>query len=410
MLYSAGAGVGPLGKTPNVVVQVEPLSCMPIMKRLRLFTLLPLVLALSACDMVVLNPSGDVAAQQRDLLVMSTWLMLLIIVPVMALTVIFAWRYRHSNREARYEPDWHHSMRLELVIWSAPLLIIICLGALTWLGSHLLDPYRPLDRVGPNQQVSENIKSLRVEVVALDWKWLFIYPDLGVATVNELAVPVNQPVALRITASSVMNSLYIPDFAGMIYAMPGMETKLHGVLNQTGESEGFSSNYSGAGFSGMRFKVRSMEQDEFDRWLSEARSGEEKLTRDLYLQLVKPSEREPVRHFSTVDAGLFSAIVGMCVEPGKMCMHDMMAIDERGGLGLAGVHNVARMADDQPRAAFGSDNGHVIGLCTAPVAQHEAASVPFSPVDRTPLRGAGLPNPSFKRSQSLFVDATPSSR
>ncbi len=191
-------------------------------------------------------------------------------------------------------------------------------------------------------------------------------------------MPVNRPVALRITASSVMNSLYIPEFAGMIYAMPGMETKLHGVLNKTGVSEGFSSNYSGAGFSGMRFKVRSLEQGEFDRWLSEARSGQETLTRDLYLQRwPSPSEREPVRHFSAVDADLYSAILGMCVEPGKMCMHDMMAIDERGGLGLAGIHNVARLTDDRPRAVFGSDNAHVIGLCTAPVAHEVDESLPF---------------------------------
>lgn len=375
--------------------------------RLRILTLLPLCLALAACDTVVLNPSGDVAAQQRDLLLMSTWLMLLIIIPVMALIVIFAWRYRHNNRDAPYEPDWHHSMRLELIIWSAPLLIVICLGALTWLGTHLLDPYRPLDRLAPGQAVPEDAKALQVEVVALDWKWLFIYPEQGIATVNELAVPVNQPVALKITASSVMNSLYIPHFAGMIYAMPGMQTKLHGVLNKTGESEGFSSNYSGAGFSGMRFKVHSLQQGEFERWVANARSSQETLTRDLYLkQLAKPSEREPVRHFSGVDAQLFSAILGMCVEPGKMCMHDMMAIDERGGLGLAGVHNVARMAADQPRAVFGSDNAHVIGLCTAPVTAQADESLPFSRVDRSPLKGAGLPNPSFKSARSLFVDTT----
>jgi cytochrome o ubiquinol oxidase subunit 2 len=245
-----------------------------------------------------------------------------------------------------------------------------------------------------------------VSVIALDWKWLFIYPEQGIATVNELAVPVNQPVALRITASSVMNSLYIPEFAGMVYAMPAMETRLHGVLNETGVSEGFSANYSGAGFSGMRFKVRSMQQSEFDQWVGKARSSQETLTRDLYLQLAKPSEREPVRHFSSVDAQLYSAILGMCVEPGKMCMHDMMAIDDRGGLGLAGVHNVARLAADQPRAVFGSDNAHVIGLCTAPIAQQADESLPFSRVDRSPLRGAGLPNPSSKSANSLFVGAT----
>jgi cytochrome o ubiquinol oxidase subunit 2 len=378
------------------------------MKRLRIVKLLPLLLGLSACDMVVLNPGGDVAAQQRDLLVTSTWLMLLIIVPVMALTVIFAWRYRHNNREARYEPDWHHSMRLELVIWSAPLLIIICLGALTWLGSHLLDPYRPLDRLAPGKAIPEETRDLQVEVVALDWKWLFIYPQYGVATVNELAVPVNRPLSLRITASSVMNAFYVPHLAGMIYAMPGMETRLHGVLNKPGESEGFSTNYSGAGFSGMRFKVRSVSDTEFQRWVATVRTGEQSLTRDMYLQLAKPSEREPVRYFSAVDKQLYALIVGMCVEPGKMCAHDMMAIDERGGLGKAGIYNVARRSDDQPRAVFGADHSHVIGICAAPVVRTFEDDL-LPQVDRSPLRGAGLPRPSPSRSGSLLADTVDSS-
>lgn len=373
-------------------------------KRLRMLAVLPLLAALSACDMVVLNPSGDVAVQQRDLLVMSTFLMLLIIIPVMALTVIFAWRYRHNNREARYEPDWHHSMRLELVIWSAPLLIIICLGALTWLGTHLLDPYRPLDRIAPGKEVPEQTRALQINVVALDWKWLFIYPQYGVATVNELAVPVNQPVTFKITASSVMNSLYIPDMAGMIYAMPGMETRLNGVLNKAGVSEGFSANYSGAGFSGMKFKVRGVNDAEFRRWIATARMGEQSLTRDAYLQLAKPSEREPVRYFSNVDSQLYSAILGMCVEPGKMCMHDMMAIDDRGGLGLGGIYNVARIDDDRPRAVFGSDASHVIGMCTAPVVQTFEDDL-LPQVDRSPLRGAGLPRPVSNMSRSLVADA-----
>nr|WP_298726455.1 ubiquinol oxidase subunit II [uncultured Steroidobacter sp.] len=372
-------------------------------RRVRNLAVLPLFAALSACDMVVLNPGGDVAAQQRDLLVISTWLMLIIIIPVMVLIVIFAWRYRHNNREARYEPEWHHSMRLELVIWSCPLLIVICLGALTWLGTHLLDPYRPLDRLAANQPIPEDTRALQVDVIALDWKWLFIYPQYGVATVNEMAVPVNQPLSLRITASSVMNAFYVPHLAGMIYAMPGMETRLHGVLNEPGESEGYSTNYSGAGFSGMKFKVRSVSDTEFQRWVTTARAAEQSLTRDAYLQLAKPSEREPVRYFSTVDEQLYSLVVGMCVEPGKMCMHDMMAIDDRGGLGLAGVYNVARHSGDLPRAVFGADQSHVIGICAAPtVRTFEDDLLPQ--VDRSPLRGAGLPRPASGRSGSLLAD------
>ncbi|MET0534409.1 MAG: ubiquinol oxidase subunit II [Steroidobacter sp.] len=333
-------------------------------RRLRTLAVLSACVLLSACDMVVLNPSGDVAVQQRDLLIMSTLLMLLIIIPVMALTIVFAWRYRHNNREARYEPEWHHSMRLELVIWSAPLLIIICLGALTWLGTHLLDPYRPLDRIAPGQEVAADTNELQVNVIALDWKWLFIYPQYGIATVNEMAVPVNQPVSLRITASSVMNSLYIPEFAGMIYAMPGMETRLHGVSNAVHESEGFSSNYSGAGFSGMRFKMRSLDEAEFNRWVATAMTAQQRLSRDLYLQLAKPSERDPVRYFAGVDARLYEAILGLCVEPGKKCMHEMMA--------------------------------------HAHEEKHESVATP--PVDRSPLRGAGLPMPGSK-SGALLVDS-----
>ena len=289
-------------------------------KRLTLLAMLPFLAVLTGCDTVVLNPSGHIAAQQRDLLVTSTWLMLLIIVPVMALTVFFAWRYRHTDRprrtEPRYEPDWHHSMRLELVIWSAPLLIVICLGALTWLGTHLLDPYRPL--------ASENAGVLEVDVVALDWKWLFIYPQYGVATVNELAVPVNRPISMRITASSVMNALYIPELAGQIYAMPGMETRLHAVLNKPGTSTGFSSNYSGAGFSGMRMTLRGLAPADFHHWIASTRSASEPLTRDTYLVLERPSQNEPIRHYGSVDTRLYAAILGMCTQPGKMCASDMM--------------------------------------------------------------------------------------
>lgn len=380
------------------------------MNRLRILALLPLFAVLAACDMVVLNPSGDIAAQQRDLLVISTLLMLLIIVPVMALIILFAWRYRAGNREARYEPDWHHSMRLELVIWSAPLLIVICLGALTWLGTHLLDPYRPLDRIRAGEVMPEQARPLEVKVVALDWKWLFIYPEYGVATVNELAVPVDRPLSLRITASSVMNSLYIPELAGMIYAMPGMETKLHAVLNRHGESEGFSANYSGAGFSGMRFKLRGLDDGEFDRWVASARDAQETLTRESYLELAKPSESEPVRRFASVDGQLFDAILGMCVQPGRMCMHDMMAIDARGGLGLAGVYNVARSAEGRPRAVFGAAHDYVIGMCTAPVPRAEDETAPFARVDRSPLRGAGLPQPGRDASALFAVEMATSMR
>jgi cytochrome o ubiquinol oxidase subunit 2 len=295
------------------------------LSQLRNVAVFPLILLISGCNSVVLDPSGDVAVRQRDLLVQSTLLMLVIIIPVMVLTVLYAWRYRASNKQARYEPNWHDSTRLELVIWAAPLLIIICLGALTWLGTHLLDPYRPLDRIAPGKPVPTEAKPLQVNVVALDWKWLFIYPEYDIATVNELTVPMNRPVSLKITASSVMNSLYIPEFAGQIYAMPGMETRLNGVVNRSIASQGFSANYSGAGFSGMRFAFHSVNDAQFETWLHKVRGSSLELTRENYLALARPSEKEPVRHYARAELALYHDILNLCVQPGTMCMDHMMA-------------------------------------------------------------------------------------
>src|SRR5258708_6292280 len=178
-------------------------------KLMRGLCVLPAFL-LAGCNTVLLHPSGVVAAQQGHLIVVSTILMLLIVVPVIALTVIFAWRYRHSNSEATYTPDWDHSTQLELVIWAAPLLIIIALGALTWISSHTLDPYRALRRVDAARTMPAGVKPLTIEVVALDWKWLFIYPEQGIAVANEAAAPVDVPINFRITASSVIHSFFVP--------------------------------------------------------------------------------------------------------------------------------------------------------------------------------------------------------
>jgi len=353
---------------------------------------------LAGCNLVVLDPAGDVAKQQGDLIVISTLLMLVIIIPVMALTVFFAWRYRAANKEATYRPDWDHSTHLELVIWAAPLLIIICLGALTWVATHLLDPYRPLARTAPGQAVAADVTPLEVNVVALDWKWLFIYPEQGIATVNELAAPVDRPIRFRISASSVMNSFYVPALAGQIYAMPGMETKLHGVFNETGNFTGFSANYSGAGFSNMRFAVKSLSPEDFDKWVAGAKAspiGE--LDRVAYLELEKPSEKEPARHFAAVDPQLFDAVVNMCVEPGKMCMHDMMSIDAQGGAGVAGIHNVRNIAYDKFAARGSLDIAYwsmryVAALCSSQMMSSYRPE--GGPADLSPLSGEGLSRPN----------------
>ena len=282
---------------------------------------------LAGCNTVVLNPSGDIANQQGRLILISTALMLLIIIPVIALIVLFAWRYRQSNTAARYEPDWDHSTQLELIIWGAPLLIIIALGLLTWISTHTLDPYRKLSRLDAQRPIPENVKPITVEVVALDWKWLFIYPEQGIATVNELAAPVDVPVHFKITASSVMNSFYIPALAGQIYAMPGMQTELNAVINKPGEFEGFSANYSGAGFSDMRFKFHGVTNEGFDEWVKKVKAAGGALKRDDYLALEKPSIKDPVRHYNAVDATLFHAILNRCVEAGQVCMDKQMATD-----------------------------------------------------------------------------------
>ena len=284
-------------------------------------------LLLGGCDMVVLNPAGDVAKQQADLILWSTGLMLLIVVPVLILTGIFAWRYRAGNKDAEYQPDWDHSTGLELVIWSMPLLIIIALGALTWLATHTLDPYRPLARTGPGKLVAQGVKPLEVDVVSLDWKWLFIYPEQGIATVNSLVLPVDRPVHFRMSSSSVMNAFYVPAMAGMVYTMPGMETQLHAVLNRPGRFEGISSNYSGAGFSGMHFWTDAVDDAGFNAWVDRVRSAPGRLTADDYLELSKPSENTPVTNYATVEPTLFKKIVEQCVRPGQTCMSQTMAHD-----------------------------------------------------------------------------------
>ena len=280
---------------------------------------------------VVLNPAGDVAAQQGQLVITATLLMLIIIVPVIFLTLLFAWKYRQSNTEARYEPEWHHSTALELVIWTVPLIIIIALGALTWIGTHKLDPYRPLDRISATKPLDPGVKPLEVQVVSLDWKWLFFYPEQGIATVNEVAAPVDRPILFKLTSTNTMNAFYVPDLAGMIYTMPGMQTELNAVINKPGVYEGKSSHYSGAGFAGMTFKFKGLSDEEFAQWIKQAKTEGKPLDKESYLQLAKPSERNPVERFSNVTEGLYDKVLNRCVEDGKMCMHHMMAVDKAGG-------------------------------------------------------------------------------
>ncbi len=329
---------------------------------------------LSGCNLQVLNPAGDIAARQGNLVLVATALMLVVIVPVIALTFLFAWRYRASNTQATYKPDWDHSTQLELVIWGVPLLIIIALGAVTWIGTHLLDPYRPLGRIAAGRPVPADVKPLEVQVVALDWKWLFVYPEYGVASVNQMAAPVDRPITFRLTSSTTMNAFYVPALAGMIYTMPAMETKLHAVMNKEGDYEGFSSHYSGAGFSHMRFRFHALSDAGFDHWIEAARAGGKALDRAEYLRLEVPSEREPPRLYASVDAGLFDAAVNRCVDTDRLCMDQMMAYDAMGGRGLDRVDALQR-----PRRGNLAGGPFVrADLCTVETAQAAARTSPLT--------------------------------
>jgi cytochrome o ubiquinol oxidase subunit II len=277
---------------------------LPIMNRpaRRIVRLLPLpaALLLSGCQWAVLDPKGPIGLQERSIILTATVLMLLVVVPVIALILIFAWRYRASNTQAEYRPDWSHSNRIEAVVWLVPCAIVAALGVLAWKSSHTLDPYRPLD---------SKVQPIRIDAVALDWKWLFIYPQQRVATVNQVAFPANVPVEFHITSASVMNAFFIPRLGSQIYAMAGMQTQLHLLANEPGTYRGLSSNYSGDGFSGMTFKAIALPQRGFDAWLARVRASQQTLGTNAYAQLARPSENNRVAYYSQVPPGLFADIV-----------------------------------------------------------------------------------------------------
>jgi cytochrome o ubiquinol oxidase subunit II len=250
---------------------------------------LGLVMLLSGCNMDVLDPKGSVGLAERNLIATSTWAMLIVVIPVIVLTLWFAWRYRASNTSAEYRPNWSHSTAIEVAVWLIPSLIILFLGVLTWKSTHELDPYRPLE---------SSVKPINVEVVALDWKWLFIYPDLGIATVNQVAFPVGTPVNFNITSDSVMNSFFIPQLGGQIYAMAGMQTRLHLIADEAGDYAGTSANFSGQGFSDMKFRAIASSPEEFNAWVAKVRASSDRLDMNRYNVVSKPGEKAPVTYFS----------------------------------------------------------------------------------------------------------------
>lgn len=201
---------------------------------------------LSGCDSALLDPKGQIGLEQRSLILTAFGLMMIVVIPAVLMAVGFAWKYRASNKDAKYSPNWSHSNKVEAVVWTVPILIILFLAVLTWKTTHALEPSKPL---------VHDEKPITIEVVSMDWKWFFIYPEQGIATVNEIAFPANVPVHFKVTSNSVMNSFFIPRLGSQIYAMAGMQTQLHLIADEAGTYDGISASYSGPGFSGMKFKA-----------------------------------------------------------------------------------------------------------------------------------------------------------
>jgi cytochrome o ubiquinol oxidase subunit 2 len=254
----------------------------------------------AGCDRGVFDPIGPVAAQEKQLLINSTAIMLAIIIPTMIATVAFAWWFRRGNKKATYRPDWEYSGAVEMVVWGIPVLTIMLLGGIAWIGSHDLDPAKPL---------KSNVPPLKVDVVSLDWKWLFIYPDQGIATVNQLVIPAGTPVNYRLTSATVWNVFWVPQMGSMIYTMPRMTTRLNLQADRLGSFDGLSGHFSGDGFPGMQFKVQSVPADQFAMWAQGARGTGTALDGRSYAELSKPSSYVKPITYGAVAPGLFEAIV-----------------------------------------------------------------------------------------------------
>ncbi len=264
------------------------------------------VLYLQSVDVAVLNPKGLIALKEKNLFIAAIALMLIVVIPVLFMTFYFAWKYRADNPKAKYDPDFDHSMLAETIWWGFPFLIIIFLSVLTWKSSHELDPFKPIEA---------KAKPMTIQVVALQWKWLFIYPEQNIASVNFVQFPEKVPIAFEITSDAPMNSFWIPQLGGQIYAMPGMKTKLHLIADEAGSYSGSSANLSGKGFAGMRFTAKATSQEEFEAWASLARSSPQGLDQAAYDELSRPSQYNPVAFYVLKDDGLFERIVMQYMTP-----------------------------------------------------------------------------------------------
>jgi cytochrome o ubiquinol oxidase subunit 2 len=266
-----------------------------------------LVLSLASCSGGVLDPLGPVGAGDATILIDATVIMLAIVIPTILLAFWMAWRYRASNTRAEYLPYWSYSGRIEAVVWSIPTLTIMFIGGVIWIGSAQLDPFRPL----PSKTAP-----LEVQVVALDWKWLFIYPQQRIATVNRLVMPAGTPVHFSITSASVFNVFFVPRLGSMIYAMPGMVSQLSLQADKPGDLWGTSAQFSGDGFTDMQFQVKSVPAADFEIWVAAVRGNGPVLDQATYTGLTQQTQRVPAQNYRDIDPQLFNAVATGKIPPG----------------------------------------------------------------------------------------------
>jgi cytochrome o ubiquinol oxidase subunit II len=261
---------------------------------------------LGGCSEGVLNPKGPVAAAELQILLNSLGIMLAIVIPTILATLGVAWWFRASNKRARYLPNFDYSDRLEMLVWSIPAMTVLLVGGVAWVGSHELDPSKPL---------ATSARSIRIQVVSLDWKWLFIYPDYRIATVNQLTIPIGAPVSFELTSSGVMNSFFVPQLGGQIYTMAGMMTRLHLQADHLGTYPGLSAQFSGDGFADMRFTVEAVPPENFALWVDTTRTTGPVLDAHAYDDLAKPSSAVAPFTYRAVAPNLFNSILRSAMQP-----------------------------------------------------------------------------------------------
>lgn len=266
------------------------------------------VLYISSNDIAVLEPKGIIGDKERELIITASLLMLIVVIPVFVLTWAFAWKYRESNEKAKHAPNWEHNYIAEYCWWGVPVVIIVILAITTWKSSHDLNPFKP---------IVNGKKPLSIQVVALNWKWLFLYPEQGIATVNYVQFPENTPINFEITSDAPMNSFWIPQLGGQIYAMPAMRSKLHLIATESGSFRGVSANISGTGFAGMRFTAVASTQEEFNQWVQTVKQSPKHLDLKTYNQLAEPSEYNPAEYYLLMQEDLFDQIMMKYMMPAQ---------------------------------------------------------------------------------------------